>query len=64
MQLPYVLLQVVLGLVMDPLFEVVEVEYVRVGDLFVTEPFQEEREIFCYFFATEYSIHHMAAKKS
>jgi hypothetical protein len=49
---------------MDPLFEVVEVEYVRVGDLFVTEPFQEEREIFCYFFATEYSIHHMAAKKS
>ncbi len=49
---------------MDPLLEVMKLENIWIGDLFVVKPFKEEGEVFSYLFSTEYAVYHMAAKQS
>ena len=47
---------------MDPLFEIVEIKNIWVGDLSSGEPLDEEGEVVTNFFSVEDSIDHMAAK--
>jgi hypothetical protein len=63
-QLPDVLLQVVLRLVVDPLLEVVEVEHIRIRNLPAVQPLQKEREVLRHLLTTEDSVHHVAAEQS
>lgn len=62
MELSDIFLKVFLSLVMDPLFEIVEIENIWVGDLSSGEPLDEEGEVVTDFFSVEDSIDHMAAK--
>lgn len=64
MKLPDIFLEVVLRLIVDPLLEVVEVEYIRVTDLPSVQPFHKEREVVTYFFPVENSVNHVATEQS
>ena len=55
--------QILLSFFVDPFLEVDEVEGVRVFDVLVLEPFDEEREVVRDFLAVEDPVDHMAAEK-
>lgn len=59
-----VLFKVVLGLLVDPLLEVVEVEGVGVLDLALREPLVEVGEVVTHFLPVEDAVYHVAAEQS
>lgn len=63
MELSDIFFEVVLCLVVNPLFKVMEIEDIRVADLSGIEPFQKEGEVVADFFPVENSVDHMAAKQ-
>lgn len=64
MELPNVLFEVVLSLVMDPLLEVVEIEHVGVRDMLCVEPLDKEWEVVSHLFSVEDSVDHMTTEES
>jgi hypothetical protein len=59
-----VLLQIALGLLMDPLLEVVEIESIRVGDLSALEPLEVVGEVVGYLLAVKDAVDHMTAEET
>lgn len=64
MQFGYVLLQVLLGLFVDPLLEVVEVKSMRISDLSGLLPLDEKGEVVSHLLPVEDTVDHMAAEQT
>ena len=60
----YIFLQILLSLIVNPLFEVVEVENVGVVDVSVVEPLYKKGKVVCHFFPVENAVHHVATEQS
>ena len=64
MQFRNILLQIPLSLLMNPLFEVVEIKSIGVVDLPGLQPLNVVREIVTHLLPVEYSVDHVAAEQS
>lgn len=64
MQFGYVLLQVLLGLFVDPLLEVVEIKCMRVSDLSGLLPLDEKGEVVSDLLPVEDTVDHMTAEQT
>lgn len=49
---------------MNPLFEIMEIEHIRITYMTCVQPFYEEGEIVPYLLSVENTVHHVAAEKT
>lgn len=62
MEMLDIFFQIVLGLFMDPLLEIMEIKCIRVGYLLSRKPFLIAGEIIINLFSAEDAIDHVAAE--